>query len=311
MKKRIELIFKNKTLFSGVAILMVMLYHQPPEGLVKGIYFYPGFAGVDIFLLFSGLGLCYSINKYSVLQFYKRRLVRILPMLILLGFCVSFNYSDYSVWDFFCNMTSLSYYKLGGDIYEWYLASLFWFYLLFPLLYACTSRCMNRNKWLSGGGILLIWVIILALVTTFNLPWYYQTALGRLPIFLLGIMCYLSVDNYKVGLVVYSIITMPIVLLLYKGLVNTYMLIYCIAPWLVFILTYIIPLIQKHDYLNKLFTFWGKRSLEVYVANVIVSIYVRNLLQGVEATIIYWAAHLIVIPVVCYINTIITKRVTV
>lgn len=128
MKNRIELIFNNKTLFSGLAILMVMFYHQPSDGLVKGIYFYPGFVGVDIFLLFSGLGLCYSIKKYNLLQFYKRRIVRILPMLLLMGLFVSFHFKGYSVWDFICNMTSLSYYRLGGDVYEWYLASLFLFY---------------------------------------------------------------------------------------------------------------------------------------------------------------------------------------
>ncbi len=158
MNKNIERIFSNKVILFGIAILMVMLYHQPPEGLISGIYFYLGFAGVDIFLLFSGFGLCYSFNKYNLLLFYKRRLVRVFPMLLLLGFFVSFNYTGYTVWDYICNMTTLYYYHLGGDIYEWYLASLLLFYLIFPLLYKCSSKILKRNQWLSGGGYFIYMV---------------------------------------------------------------------------------------------------------------------------------------------------------
>ena len=310
MKKRIELIFNNKILFSGIAILLVMLYHQPPDGLIKGIYFYPGIVGVDIFLLFSGFGLCYSINKNNLLHFYKRRIVRILPMLLLMGFFVSFHFKGYSAWDFICNMTSLFYYRLGGDVYEWYLASLLLFYLLFPMLYNFSLRYLTSCKWLVGGGILLLWIIIIVLVFIFDIPWYYQTAFGRLPIFLLGILCYLSLDNYKVGLAAYLVLTVPVFLLYGKGIVNTYMLVYCIAPWFVFILTYFVSYIQKHGIINNVFSFLGKYSLEVYVANVLVSTYTKSLFHGIEATIFYWTSHLILIPVISYLNKIIMKRIS-
>ena len=310
MQNRIELIFNNKILFSGIAILMVLFYHQPPDGIIRDIYFYPGFVGVDIFLLFSGFGLCYSIKKYSLLQFYKRRIVRILPMLLLMGFFVSFHFKGYSVWDFICNMTSLSYYRLGGNVYEWYLASLLLFYLFFPMLYNLTVRYLKNNIW-AGGCLLTLWIIIIALGVTFEIPWYYQTAYGRLPIFLLGILCYFSLSSFKVGLVSFSVITMPVVLLYCIGMLSTYMLVYCLAPWFIFFLTYVIPTIQKNARINKVFSFLGQHSLEIYVANVLVSIYTKSFFHGVEASLFYWGAHIVVVPIFCWLNTIIAKKISV
>ena len=150
MKSKIDIILNNKVLFSGIAILMILLYHQPMSGLIKGIYFYPGFSGVDIFLFFSGYGLCYSINKNGVGEFYKRRFFRILPLYMLLGLFVGLlHYQDYSVMDYICNMTSLSYWGLGGNEFDWYLSSLIVFYLAFPALYWAISKMPNKTIW--GG----------------------------------------------------------------------------------------------------------------------------------------------------------------
>lgn len=309
MNKSIERIFSNKIILSGIAILMVMLYHQPPEGLISGIYFYPAFAGVDIFLLLSGFGLCYSFNKYDLLQFYRRRLVRILPMLLLLGFLVSFNYAGYKVWDYFCNMTTLYYYHLGGDIYEWYLASLLLFYLIFPLLYKFSSILFRRNQWLSGGGILFVWCVIMVFVTKFDIPWYYQTALGRLPIFLLGILCFFSIENYKTGLLSFAVV-IPILVFLYsKGLVNTFMLVYCVAPILLLLISFLIPTIKRYIFIEAFIDFMGTHSLEVYAANVLISVYIRSRFCGFEATLFYWGAHIVLIPVFCYINKLIATKI--
>lgn len=152
LKRIIENIFSNKILFSGIGIILVMLYHQPADGIISGLYFYPGFVGVDIFLFFSGYSLCYSYKKNSLTQFYKRRIVRVFPLMMVLGFLVSFNYTGYTLWDYVCNMTSLFYYRLGGDVYEWYLAALLLFYLAFPLIYLlCDSEFVNSKRKVTGG----------------------------------------------------------------------------------------------------------------------------------------------------------------
>lgn len=154
MKRLIDTILNNKVLFSGIAILMILLYHQPDSGIIKGIYFYPGFTGVDIFLFFSGFGLCYSLNKNSLGEFYKRRFSRILPLYMLLGLIAGLmHYQEYTIWDYICNMTSLSYWGLGGNEFDWYLSSLIIFYLAFPILYWVISKSPNRAIW---GGIIYL-----------------------------------------------------------------------------------------------------------------------------------------------------------
>lgn len=150
MKDKIDIILSNKVLFSGIAIFIILLYHQPDCGVLKGLYFYPGFSGVDIFLFFSGLGLCFSLHKYSVKEFYKRRFIRILPLYMFLGLVAGLlHYKEYSLWDYFCNITSLSYWGAGGNEFEWYLSSLFVLYLLFPVLYELINKKPIRSIW--GG----------------------------------------------------------------------------------------------------------------------------------------------------------------
>lgn len=310
MRRLIENIVENKILFSGIGIFLVMLYHQPTDGFISGLYFYPGFVGVDIFLFFSGFSLCYSFEKNSLSQFYKRRIIRVFPLLLVLGFLVSFNYSGYTIWDYVCNMTSLFYYRLGGDVYEWYLAALLLFYLLFPAAYLlCQNKLINSGALVMGGSILLVWAIFLGIVVKFDVPWYYQTAMGRLPIFIFGILCKKSLNNFKVGLWAYLLLFIPVVFLFLKGWISTYYLVYCIAPWVMIIISLTIPQIRRVKVLNQLLAFMGEHSLEIYVANVLVSVYTKSLFHGSITTVIYWSLHLIMIPAFCLLNSFIKRRV--
>lgn len=71
----------------GVAILMVLLYHAAccnlPMGGFTQVANY-GLIGVDIFLFFSGYGLCFSFNKNKLSEFFKRRYMRVLPLYLIL-----------------------------------------------------------------------------------------------------------------------------------------------------------------------------------------------------------------------------------
>ena len=67
----------------AVAILLVIFYHFFPS------YVPSGFIGVDIFFVISGYLISKNIfnnlkkNKFSFLDFYKRRIRRIFPSLII------------------------------------------------------------------------------------------------------------------------------------------------------------------------------------------------------------------------------------
>ena len=85
---------KYRTELMGFAILWIFLFHSniyipeflAPFKFVKAI----GYSGVDIFFLLSGLGLSFSISKNtSLVQFYKKRLKRIIPTFWVCLFFIS------------------------------------------------------------------------------------------------------------------------------------------------------------------------------------------------------------------------------
>uniref|UniRef100_A0A1I8A443 Acyl_transf_3 domain-containing protein n=1 Tax=Steinernema glaseri TaxID=37863 RepID=A0A1I8A443_9BILA len=66
----------------GLAIIFVLLFHFYPDT------FRNGFAGVDIFFVLSGylMQMIYAERTsglYSILSFYKRRFIRLLPLYYL------------------------------------------------------------------------------------------------------------------------------------------------------------------------------------------------------------------------------------
>lgn len=148
-----ELILSDRFYFMGCAMCMVIGYHFVcwvgfGEFLAPFLY---GYIGVDIFLFFSGLGLCFSYNKHSYQTFIKHRMIRIFPLYIIAAIidtAVTSVQSEtvFSAWDWFCNVTSLSYYYVGGFLRDWYLSSLILLYLSFPIAY----RYVKKYKW--GGG---------------------------------------------------------------------------------------------------------------------------------------------------------------
>ena len=302
MKKQIEIIVENKSLFLGIAILMVLFYHQPVDGAINSIYFYPGFLGVDIFMFFSGLGLCYSYNKNNIRTFYVHRMKRIIPLYIILGLLVSlYNYKSNSFWDFFCNISTLSYYGLGGIMYEWYLSSLFVFYLFFPLLY----KAVNKFDKLSLLSI--VWCFIMILFSLFNIPWQFETALGRIPIFILGILCFIDKSKYKSCIYIFLIFFLISLVLYFYGKIRTYVLLYCISPVIIYCFSYFVHMIKTKKNACSFLMFMGNKSLEIYVSNCIVMKYMSHNFHGLSATVIYWFSILLLIPIMCWINNRIAK----
>lgn len=134
-------------------MLFILLFHlfcgyelQPWKTL-----FGRGFYGVDIFLFFSALGLCFSYNKNSLSLFYYNRVKRVLPLFFILAIfrlvwhiCCG---NSVSTWDVVATMTGLSYLKvLGGIWVDWYLCALLILYAMFPIIYRyIKDRCL-------GGG---------------------------------------------------------------------------------------------------------------------------------------------------------------
>ena len=189
-------ISNNRQFFMGVAMLLVVLYHCycVIGGNIVLSLFKRGYIGVDIFLFFSGLGLCYSYSNNSLKLFYFNRLWRILPMYWvwaiahLAVYCIE-NAFKPSFSDVFGLFSMFSYFWGVGEIRSnWYLSALLCLYLLFPMIFSCVKR------W---KFVFLLLVLFSSATALYALPfeWYHAAFIGRLYIFTLGIIYYHGIGS--------------------------------------------------------------------------------------------------------------------
>lgn len=299
----IEFLFSNKKLLSGIAILMVLFYHCPWVTLTMKILSYSGFLGVDIFFLFTGFGLCYSIQKNDIGSFYKRRLYRIFPMFLILAIITTLLSDDYSWSSWFFNLSTLSYYGIGGKRIDWYLSSLCLFYLLFPLFYKSLCKCNKKGLYITAFQI-----TILVLLSTLSLDWSYECALGRLGIYITGIACFLDDENktYKKMMIIHLIL-LPIVIALYiGGWLHTYIMMFFIAPFVIIGICAILIMANKKSHIIHLLNLVGGVTLEIYVANCI-SMKLQSSFEILNGVLLYWILNLLIVPLIIILNIFINR----
>ncbi len=183
----------DKQFLMGIAITFVWLYHLRCTCHHLGDpLFKPLFIGVDIFLFLSAYGLCFSYNKNTLGQFYKNRIKRVYPLFAIMAISYTplkaVKGYDSSAWDWFCNLSTLSYYGLGGIYISWYLSLQLLLYLLFPILYKVSKKYASYLLVLS----LCCSILLLA---TIEWHWRYDCFISRIPIFILGILFYLERES--------------------------------------------------------------------------------------------------------------------
>lgn len=210
----ISLIGKQRQTIMGVAILGILLFHS--RGVVAGStavrYAFAGAKyflqiGVDIFLLLSGLGCGHSLARggkenhcgHSVIQFWGRRLKRILPKYILITvlYCVisaltseSFNWKnaveDYSLVTFFTK----------GNLKEWFIAGILLLYFLTPFFYWLLN--VNRTAYRILEGL----IVFFALAVSFSgaqssFKIVNEIFIARIPVYMTGISFSRELESAK------------------------------------------------------------------------------------------------------------------
>ena len=266
----------------GLAILMVVAYHatacKVDCGHMFNMLFSYGLSGVDIFMLFSGIGLCYSYNKNTTRQFYYNRYKKILPFFFLLVFFyvlmakIKNTPPNLSLFDVICMGSTLTFLGIGyGVDVDWYLNTMIYYYLLFPLFYFCVKRYR------------LLFVYLVCIISTIYVSflsdnWMYQSAIGRIPIYIIGMYVYervlikntISYKTIMLLLLPFALSFITITIYHENGSV------YYIAPFMItflFVAIYYLT-IQRNNFINKckhlvnsILSFVGKFTLEIYVAN--------------------------------------------
>ena len=252
----------------GWAILWIMMLHftftqVKPLGFVAQY----GFAGVEIFMMVSGFGLFYSLEKDgNAPRFYKKRLLRIFPAYYFLGIFASLLLYHDSLPEYLFRYTTIGFWT-GGLYAEWYIPSIIVLYLLAPLF----KKLCNRR-----GLVLLCIISLLILAATYILvageyiekgePHFFL--LYRIPAFLFGMVCAYWVKqgvSPKYYLCI-LIIGLPIFACLFPHHHEVYNYKY-------FSLVFLLPLFVlcflscSHflPLLNPVISELGKASLEVYI----------------------------------------------
>lgn len=190
-------ISRYRTEIMGVAIIWVMLFHARID--VPGALFLPvsvvkdiGYGAVDLFFFLSGFGLFYSWSSrgYTVREFYKARLLRLLPtywIVVVLYYGIEFfSKGTFSIVDIASMATGLNFY-LHNEKFFWFIPAIVLCYLLFPLM-ICWVGFDSANRHLARNVLYAIAATLLLSFAITATQFYYLLIFTlRLPIFILGI----------------------------------------------------------------------------------------------------------------------------
>ena len=317
------IISKYRTALMGVATILVLLIHANEYQWPGYLYWAyklisEGSIGVDIFLFLSGIGLYYSMNKKTdILDFYKRRFERIVPIYLLISvplYIVIFLFiNPGSLFDYLLHVSSFSFwYQNRGSWGEaWYISFIIPLYLIYPFIYLL----MQKNK-KSFIPLLIISFAVKILLLYCNPAYYEQieVAVSRLPIFIIGCYSALLVYNKKelnvTRGIILSFATFISIRFFNIFLVNKDSLWYeCVVRisnifltfFIVFTCCFLFNLLtfnEKSDGGGRnlfIFDFFGKYSLEIYLAHRLLScIYISSPLYKFYPQ--FWIYCLIIVP---------------
>lgn len=188
MPLNLSILSKYRTQLMGLAMLWVVFFHMkisvhPILFQIKAI----GYAGVDIFLFISGIGMVFSLqNNKSIKEFYKRRCLRILPAYIL----ITLFFGLIGYFKGYCSMTTILYSLSGFDIItERFTFLTRWFIPFILFLYIITPWYLKLFERKIGKGTIAIFTIIILYCIIQNIVEFNHWTLyiSRIPIYFLGI----------------------------------------------------------------------------------------------------------------------------
>lgn len=293
----IKNIGKYRTAIMGVGALWILVLHVwypcfydagETADLIERFVVGSGYVGVDVFMYLSAIGLFYSLEKNSVSTFYKHRIKRILfPVLIIsMIFAIAYkwNFATYIT-----NVLGINFFRESIYCFLWFVIAIEIVYLLFPLYYKLFIKI--KYKGIFTFITILFYILILVIFKDYIRKDFF-VFLNRIPIFLFGVLIgYLNVINkkYKYETVFYVVCVFILLFGCYElhlcNDYNHYILVpysgylipaFCITISIVPILAL---LLNKTHVLNKIFSFLGKMSLEMYCVQEIINEYLRPVLS--------------------------------
>jgi len=271
----------------GWAILWIMMLHFTFNQInTLGFIAQYGFAGVDIFMLVSGLGLYYSLDKdRHIVRFYKKRLLRIFPTYYILGIIPSLLLLDDNLLSYIFRYTTIGFW-IGGLYWEWYIPSLIVLYFISPIL----KKLIDRR---------LYFIIDIFVACTFGLAFFFIDKeyildrshfffLYRIPAFIFGLVCAYWIKNGISANYFFLILILglPFFMILFPLHHENYNYKYFSLIFLLPCFTLAFILLSKYiKVANSVISQMGKASLEIYL---IQGIFFSMSLQGIISVPPIW-----------------------
>ena len=212
----------------GIAILAVVFYHL--FDLLKSAHFTQstlfdgGFLGVDIFFVISGFLITSSVfyrlsnNDFSLLSFYKRRFLRIVPPLLfvciftlIVGYFLLFpmvyrelNIEVANALLFIGNFrfaNSGGYFALDSSdkllLHTWYLAVTIQFYILFPLIVLLLKKVFSLKRLPLAVIVVFILLTVTSVIVSRNGKGYLLTQCRIFELFFGSVLFFYKDIVYK------------------------------------------------------------------------------------------------------------------
>ena len=301
MKKINEQLSVNRTFLMGLACLWIVFQH-----LQLKLNFYPlwalgrfGFTQVDVFMLLSGFGIAYSLEKSGEVDvFLKKRFLKVLPtyyVLVVLYIIYNLALSENKITsiDMLGVITCTSFWYGGDFIFSWYVQAILFFYILSPVIYALIKKGYSIH-------LIVISVILSIAFVRSGL----EIGISRMTAFILGMSVVGIRYNdkngklIKKGAYVASIISILLVasveLFIQRKVGDDYRLI--------FLPLFLLPLgecllfakcadiLRKNNfsrYIVRGFEFIGKFSLEIYLTQTLFNLVSENFTKAINSIVTY------------------------
>lgn len=277
---RLQEISAHRQFIYGISALWILFYHMNAKIAAASVYAplwlvqTTGTCGVEVFLLLTGFGLYYALNKNpNVMRFYCRRMARVLlPAVVVLLICDLAACSQ--LFGYEINLQFLLSWPWKGRL--WYVSFILLVYLAFPLLHR-HIKPEYMKRWAAAFAITFIIAFVMEFLPV-GISSQVLRVVTRIPVFILGCMLAPAmVRNERIPrwILPASICGSAVGVILWKlSVLAGYMYAFRMLAFIflgvavILLLTRAAQLMQKTAFGRKIYAFFlfcGGISLEIYL----------------------------------------------
>lgn len=289
-----DVISDYRGVLMGISIICIIIfhyvedcgiYHVHKNGWVEFFRNYITSSSVDGFLFLSGFGLYYAMKKHpDISQFYKRRFTRILIPYFLIAIPAlcwnDFLFDKTGVKAFFSDLSFYSFFTRGMSWF-WYILLICFCYLIFPFIFRAIDKAPDEeSEQMRIINLFTFFTMITFVIRLSNKELFDNTnlALLHIPFFCLG--CFIGKYSYEKRSIsggTYGLMLLSLFAIQFRKGSKIIFARYSAAFLNISACILIAILFSKlkhfekiHNWIKKFFEWFGKYSLELYLAHVTV-----------------------------------------